>query len=100
MNQMSSGENTYKLKVYSMRLNELVNYHREQRQVKKEDQSKYLDNSRFTWTPTNFVIMFLQNAVEKHTRTPTMASDDEVKEWAPAREVYVPKLQSWPKFKE
>ena len=73
LNQYNAGENSYKLKVYSLRLDELVNYHRERRQVKKEDQSKFLDNSRFTWTPTNFVLMFLQNAIEKHTKTPTLS---------------------------
>ena len=61
--------NVPKFKELQMRLNELLNIH------KKEGTGKKMD-SRFVWTVSNFMLMFLEPSILKFTGSPVFEEED------------------------
>jgi hypothetical protein len=87
--------NDAKFKDYHMRCNELLSVHKRK---KKDDVQS---GPRTIWATTNFVLMFLENSILKHTRKPIFTDDPIVPSaWEPESEVYKPKLMQWVAMKQ
>lgn len=83
-----------------MRLNELLNVHKNRKQHDHED-GTFKERSRYTWTTSNLFLMFLENTIKKHTQRPIFGEDPNVPEsFEPAIEEFKPKLIKWNSFKE
>jgi len=75
-----------------MRLNELLNIHKNKKNVKSEDDeaSPLKSMGKQTWTNSNLLLMFLENTIKRYTRTPTFDENRVPISFDPPIEVFKP----------
>lgn len=71
LNTQVNMANVPKFRELQMRLNELLNMNKKQTEGKKLD-------SRFVWTVSNFMLMFLEPSILKYTSTPVFEDDEDI----------------------
>jgi len=69
-----------------MRLNQILNFHKKKK-TKKEDKedASFANVGNFCWSTSNLYLMFLENTINKYTKTPVFGEDlKEPVEWLPS----------------
>jgi hypothetical protein len=93
--------NEEKMFEYHMRLNELLNIHKNKRKSDDADEEKtLLSLGKQTWTNSNLMLMFLENTIKKHSRKPNFNTDRVPTSFDNVHEVFKPKLMKWQAVKD
>jgi hypothetical protein len=66
--------NESKMKEYHMRLNELLNFHKNH--GSRPGDTTPQAETKLIWATSNIILMFLENVIKKYTRKPVFGEDN------------------------